>query len=176
MRLGVIWLLALVGLAAAHADTGLVLNGQDRNSLLYTVSSFLLPTQGYENRFVFTGKGQSFSYSMKLQPGSQPEERDLVVVLPGFGADHRDNKAIYLANQFYESGSHVVVLDSPAGGRYLFYSSYSGVPGIMDEEAKDVSMGLSAILDQLKWYHGHACWTKRLISLIFKKPFLSTPL
>ena len=85
-------------------------------------------------------------YNVALQRKPAP----LIFLIAGTGGSHRSLKLQALQRAFYAAGFHTVALPSPTHGNFIVAASSSGVPGHLEEDAKDLHLVMRRIYDRLR--------------------------
>jgi len=75
----------------------------------------------------------------------QQSEAPLVFVIAGTGSGHDGSTMRILANTWFNAGYHVVLLSSPTYANFIATASSSGVPGRLQDDARDLYRAMEAI-------------------------------
>lgn len=89
---------------------------------------------------------KTLKYSLAYQKGEAP----LIFVIAGTGASHRSPKMQILQSAFYQAGFHVVSLSSPTHPNFIVSASESGLPGLLEEDARDLYRVMDLISRKLQ--------------------------
>ncbi|GBC59718.1 serine/threonine protein kinase [Desulfonema ishimotonii] len=77
---------------------------------------------------------RKYRFSTAWQSGEAP----LIFIIPGTGSNYKAGNARFLQKIFYDEGFHVIVLNSPFSRRFAAMGSASAIPGISEEDARDL--------------------------------------
>ena len=82
-----------------------------------------------------------FSYSYVQQEQSAP----LIFLIAGTGSSYNSSKMQMMQRAFYAAGFHVISISSPTHPNFIVSASSTGVPGNLEEDAKDIYQVMKSI-------------------------------
>lgn len=85
-------------------------------------------------------------YTLSAQPGPAP----LVLIIPGTGAGPTSRLVDVLTRIFYAGGYHVIAVPSPTFPNFAVTASTTGVPGRVEEDARDLQRSLREAVDDVR--------------------------
>ena len=100
---------------------------------------------GRNDLYLLEGKGR-LRYRFYEQMGVAP----LIFLVPGLGGSAYSGSARYLAELLADHGFHVVTLPSPFSWNFTLAASRLGVPGLTQEDAKDLYWVMQLVLRDIR--------------------------
>jgi pimeloyl-ACP methyl ester carboxylesterase len=78
----------------------------------------------------------------------------LLFIVPGAGSQTYDWPSRFLSDRFHARGYHVVLLPGTMTWNFALAASGSGLPGIKEQDARDLRRVMTVALEQIKQDHG----------------------
>jgi len=93
-----------------------------------------------------------FWYNQELRASLvyQKKKAPLIFVIAGTGAGFNADTMLALQNIFYRAGFHVVSISSPTQSNFVATGSESMVPGILEDDARDLYRVMEDIWEKIK--------------------------
>lgn len=117
---------------------------------------------GRNQTFLFEGRG---NFRFGFFP--QNHEAPLVFIIADLGGSHVSGYMTYEAELLYKNGFNVITISSPFFWNFVISSSQTTLPGITDEDARDLYEVMQKALTQVKKEHSYRITNIGLIGLGF---------
>ncbi len=103
---------------------------------------------GRNETFLFEGRG-NFRFGFFAQKQAAP----LIFIIADLGGSHASGYMTYEAELLYKDGFNVITVASPFFWNFVISSSQTTLPGITDEDARDLYEAMQKALVQVKKSH-----------------------
>ncbi|MDQ3583977.1 MAG: alpha/beta hydrolase [Pseudomonadota bacterium] len=116
--------------------------------------------EGRDNVYLLRGQGK-LRFRFYQQKGSAP----LIFIIPGLGGPAASGSATYLAEVLVGEGFHVLILPSPFNWNFALAASRSGLPGLTEEDSRDLYAAMQLALEHVGERYGARIGRTGLIGL-----------
>jgi hypothetical protein len=116
--------------------------------------------EGRDSVYLLDGLGK-LRFRFYQQSGSAP----LIFIIPGLGGSAASGSASYLAEVLVDEGLHVLILPSPFNWNFALAASRSGLPGLTEEDSRDLYAAMQIALEHVVEHHGARIGGTGLIGL-----------
>jgi hypothetical protein len=116
--------------------------------------------KGRDNVHLLDGLGK-LRFRFYQQRGSAP----LIFIIPGLGGSAASGSAAYLAEVLVDAGFHVLILPSPFNWNFALAASRSGLPGLTEEDSRDLYASMQLALQHVEERYGVGIGATGLIGL-----------
>ena len=158
----IIWLLAAV-LATVSARAAETYDYPYKNADVASLTAFIMKAQakdptyktmevssiaGRDKTFLVEGRG-NFKFHFYPQNKSAP----LIFVIADIGGSSVSGYMLYESELLQQNGYNVITISSPFFWNFIISSSQTGLPGITDEDARDMYRSMQLALEKVKVEH-----------------------